>query len=347
MRQIPFAFSTSALLVSFACTCTWSLAASVDPPAKPPREVIADDAKALESLAKNDLARSFLRATADLPAIETRLVYHNRAKGAAMTAEEAEAAQPEDVAGFNPTQITERFYYFTRYGSPVAYMRAIDLAAEHGLTSIAGKRVLDYGYGGIGHLRLLASLGAHAVGVEVDDLLRVAYSFPGDTGTIRRAASVGDGDPGTLTLVHGFYPGDLAVREQVGGGYDLIISKNVLKRGYIHPEREADPRMLVHLGVDDETFLREVLSAMKPGGLFIVYNLSPALSKPDEPYKPWSDGRFPFDRDLTVKTGFEIIAFDANDNTFARDMARALGWDASMDVEKDLFGSYTVLRRPG
>jgi hypothetical protein len=50
---------------------------------------------------------------------------------------------------------------------------------EH-LRDVAGTRILDFGYGTIGHLYLLGSLGADAVGVDVDPLLPALYSQPKD-----------------------------------------------------------------------------------------------------------------------------------------------------------------------
>jgi hypothetical protein len=104
--------------------------------------------------------------------------------------------------------------------------------------------------------------------------------------------------------------------------------------------------MLVHLKVDDETFVRSMFEMLKPGGLAIVYNICPALSKPDEPFKPWSDGRFPFERDLLEKIGFEIIRFDEDDTEFIREMAVPLGWNEPGVVDENLFAHYTLLRKP-
>ena len=44
------------------------------------------------------------------------------------------------------------------------------------------------------------------------------------------------------------------------------------------------------------------------------------------------------------------MAFDRDDSPAARRMAHALGWDAGdhpMDLEHDLFATYTLLRRKG
>jgi hypothetical protein len=139
------------------------------------------------------------------------------------------------------------------------------------------------------------------------------------------------------------------VRDAAGGDFDVILSKNTLKRGYIHPERPANPRMLVHLGVDDSTYVARLHDALKPGGFALIYNLSPALSRPDQPYQPWTDGRCPFERDLLERAGFEVLAYDLDDGPAARELAHALGWAAGphpMDLATDLFAHAPLLRQP-
>ena len=103
----------------------------------------------------------------------------------------------------------------------------------------------------------------------------------------------------------------------------------------------------MHLGVDDETFVRAVHDVLSPGGLFVIYNLYPQQAPPDEPYIPHATGGCPFDRGLVRSVGFEIVAFDRDDTETARRMGEALGWTDSMDLETDLFGMYTILRKPG
>jgi hypothetical protein len=237
------------------------------------------------------------------------------------------------------------FYYQTRYGTPLAYARPLELLGTAGLTDVQSKRVLDFGYGSIGQLRLLAGLGADAVGVDVDPMLEALYSGEGDTGVVPR----GRKPAGRVTLVTGSFPGDDATATLVGGGYTLIVSKNTLKRGYVHPERPVDPRRMVHLGVEDTAFVRHVFRRLAPGGWFLIYNLCPAPAPPDQPYIPWADGRSPFPLEMLAAAGFEVLAFDVDDSAAARAMAHALGWDqgpAPMDLEHDLFGTYTLARRP-
>jgi SAM-dependent methyltransferase len=311
---------------------------------RPHTDVMRGEADAVSFLVETELGAKFLAAVSDLPSISPRTLRWDRASGAALTPAAWAKLGEAERAAFDEHVFDERRYYETFYGTPVAYVRAFDLAAKHGFEA-DGARVLDFGYGGIGHLRILASLGADVVGVEVMELLDVLYSEPGDTGEIARAASAGEGERGRLTLVHGRFPAEETVTAAVGGGYSLVVSKNVLKKGYVHPEREADPSRLVHLGVDDATFVRAVHDALRPGGLFVIYNLYPRQAPDDQPYLPWATGGCPFDRELMVSSGFEVLDFDRDDTAAARDMGHALGWGDEMDLEASLFGMVTVLRR--
>jgi len=319
-------------------------AAAADAPPPDPRALMNQQAAKLHG--SSDPTRDFLKAVPELPIITPRTVWYDKANRKALTEEEAAARSEAERTGFEKRTFDETFYYFTRYGTPLAFVRPLDLVATAGMTSLAGKRILDFGFGSIGHLRLMACLGADVVGVEVDDLLRALYSAPDDTGPVTKSAAADARNDGTLRLVFGSFPGDPDVAAAVGDGYDVIFSKNTLKKGYIHPDREADPRMLVHLGVDDSTFVSEVFRRLKPGGWFMIYNLHPALSRADEPYRPWSDGRCPFDRGLLEAAGFKVLAFDRDDTVFAREMGDRLGWGEQMTMETDLFGTYTLMQKP-
>lgn len=321
--------------------------------ADPMIERIRSEADALAPLVGSDAGRLFLSAARELPAVASRVIYYDPQSRRAWTEEEARRVHDEaQRESLRRIEVDTKFYYDTRFGSPLAYVRALDLAGENGFVLNPGSRIMDFGYGSIGQLRTLASLGADVTGVEVSELIHTIYSEPGDTGAVPAAASLPESHrarmrhPGRIKLVLGQWPTTDAIRAEVGGRYDLITSKNTLKRGYIHPEREVDPRMLVHLGVDDDVYVRRVFEALKPGGLFVIYNLSPAHAPADKPYIPWADGRCPFDRELLERTGFEVLAYDMEDSHAARRLGEALGWGASMDLEHDLFGMYTIVRRP-
>jgi hypothetical protein len=310
-----------------------------------PLAEIRADAVKLQPLAKSRLARDFLKTALRLPPVEPRVILHDSSRTHYYWESEAAALPDTARARLITRRLDEGFYYNTRYGSPLAYVRAIDLLAQAGLSDVAGVRLADYGYGTIGHLKMLASLGADVVGIEVDPLLNKLYSVAGDQGPVPGTG----GMMGNLRLVHGSFPGDRAVADQVGDGFRLFISKNTLKNGYIHPEKPVNPRMLVHLGVDDSTYVRELARVVEPGGYVMIYNLCPAPAPPDKPYIPWADGRCPFPRAMWEAAGFRVLEFDRDDSPFARSMGRALGWDqgsSPMDLEKDLFATYTLVTKP-
>lgn len=317
---------------------------------------LIDESKALMPLAQSDLAKRFLTATDSLPAVAPRTVYVNE-----MTREYHSPREFADLpeatrTKLNKTELDDYRYYFTKYGSPLAFFRALDIATSVGMSDVAGKRILDFGYGSIGHLRLLASLGANVTGVDPDSYLDALYSDAGDQGSVPPASGRGRsifGGKGSITLAHGYYPKEAAMVARVGQGYDIIFSKNTLKRGYLKPERKADKRQLIDLGVSDEVFLRTLAGALNPGGKIVIYNLYPRPSSPKEVYKPHADGRSPFTREQYEKAGLKVLAFEADDSAAIRRIGRALKWDKnekneSIDnLETNLFAMYTVLERAG
>lgn len=308
-------------------------------------------AQSIETFVQSDIAKQFLATVPDLPSVTPRTVYVNRQLRQYLSESAYVAADSAGKAGFEKRDLDEGFYYFTRYGTPLAFARALDLVGLAGFTSLDGARIADFGFGSIGHLRLLAANGAQVVGIEVDPLLKLLYSQPSDIGEIARSKQAGPGKNGSITLAIGSFPSDSTIRATVGSGYDLFISKNTLKHGYIHPEREVDPRMLVHLGVDDSTYVKTIFDLLNPGGYFMIYNLHPKRQTPEElaaadaKYIPWSDGRSPFTRELLESVGFTVLAYNVDDTAPAREMGSRFGWDKEMDYEKDLYGQYTLMRK--
>jgi SAM-dependent methyltransferase len=242
-------------------------------------------------------------------------------------------------------ELDASFYWNTKYGSPLAYARPLEVLGRSGIETVTGKKILDFGYGTVGHLRLLAAQGARITGVDVDTLLRALYSSSSDQGLVKNT-NVQDGH---VRLIDGRFPADPATRAAVGGDYDLIISKNTLKKGYVHPEEPVEPRRLLNLGVDDATFVATLYQALKPGGKVLIYNLSPAPSPKGQPYKNWADGRCPFARAEWEHAGFHVLAFDHDDSEPARAMGQALGWDkgsSAIDLKSDLFARYSLMEKP-
>lgn len=315
--------------------------------APPPDSVLQSlhrDALAVDPLVESTLAKNYVAAVVELPPGESRTIYKIKDRKDFYTAtERANLSEPEKNAA-EPREISEAEFYHTKYGSPLAYARAMDLLGSHRLTTFRKKKFLDFGYGGIGQLRLMALNGATAVGVDVDPYLSALYCQPGDQGPIGHHA-------GTVSVVHGRFPADGAVNRAVGSKFDVFLSKNTLKRGYLHPPTnvEVDPRKLIQLGVDDDTFIRSMYALLKPGGLVMIYNLCPAPAKPGQPYIPWADGRCPFKKEDIESAGFVVHAFDQDDSAKAREFGQALGWDKGdrpMNLENDLFAWYTLLEKP-
>ncbi|MCA9297140.1 MAG: hypothetical protein KC983_11500 [Phycisphaerales bacterium] len=304
-------------------------------------DVMQNEARALESFISTDTARAFIRAVDQLPVPDARTIYHDAETSTYLSAKDAEPIFEEEAARLREITLTPERYYVTKYGTPFAYARAIDLAAAHGLTFRPGMRTLDIGYGGIGPLRLLAANGCDAVGVDVDSFLPALYCESSDQGTF------GTGEhAGRVTMIDGAWPGDDATRTAVGTGFDFIISKNTLKRGYIHPAREVDPKKTIDLGVDDATYVKALYDAAAPGALVMIYNICPPLAKDDEPYVPWADGRCPFDEAVLRETGFEIIAYNTNDDEAVRAMGVHLDWGTREDLETSFYATYTLVRKP-
>ena len=286
--------------------------------------------------------REFLRAVERLPSINNRTIYRKDKPRSYISAAEWSALNDEARAGWEPVEVDESFYYTTRYGTPLAYVRALELYAGVHDQGLQGKKVLDFGYGTVGQLRLMALCGADAVGVDIDSMHTALYSNAQDQGVVANPG----GRDGSITLVEGRFP-DIAA--QVGAGFDLITSKNTLKNGFFNPEQPLPKERLMDLGVDQETFVQTVFKLLKPGGVFLIYNICPAPSKPGEFYKNWADGRCPFSRAMLESAGFTVRAFNADDNAKTRSMAMALGWhegEHKMDLENDLFGSYTIALKP-
>lgn len=310
----------------------------------PPTEQIMQEAAAISPQATSPVAKLLLAGFGCLPPIQPMVIYYNKDTRSAIPGAEAAGMSEEALKGYTKRDIDDSFYYFTRYGTPVAFVRPIEVLGKAGVTTTEKLKLVDFGFGSIGQLRALAAAGADVTGIEVDPLLKVMYAA--EPTNVARCPAAKQGRDGTVHLAFGQFPKDPAIVKQVGTGYDVFVSKNTLKRGYIHPEKEVDPRMLVHLEVDDATFVRAVYDALKPGGFFLIYNLCPAPSQPGEDYKPWADGRSPFDAATFEKVGFKVLALDVDDTAAARVMGRTFGWGTPEELAKDLFGMYTLVQRP-
>ncbi len=332
----------TALLCLMTLQALPSRGAAQEPP-ESPIATLKRDALALQPLVTSALAKDFLHATANLTATTPRTVYLDEPTKTYKSEAAAAALSPEEKAKLKRVDLDASFYWNTKYGSPLAYTRPLDVLGRSGLNDVSGLKILDFGYGTIGHLRLLASLGADLTGIDVDPLLHALYSAPADQGLVKNPT----GRNGAIRLIAGRFPSDPATTA-AGGSYDVFISKNTLKKGYVHPEQKVEERRLLNLGVDDLTFVKALHHALKPGAWVLIYNICPAPSPPGQPYKNWADGRCPFPRDVWEKAGFRVIVFDVDDSQTVRGIAHALGWDQGsepIDLKSDLFAMYSLMKR--
>ena len=132
----------------------------------------------------------------------------------------------------------------------------------------------------------------------------------------------------------------------------MLFRSNTLKNGYLHPTpppgQTVDPRKLLRIGVDDAEFVGRVHDALRPGGVFVIYNICPPQNPPDREYIPYADGTCPFPRELFEERGFEVIAHDALDQAWVVDCFGKLGYDegkSRAEMEQSYFCWYTIVRR--
>jgi hypothetical protein len=322
-------------LTALALACILQTQDPPDPVTGIARMVL--EAEAVSGHVDSELARNFLSGAKDLPGPTARAWYFRRKDDGVEYRSEAQyqGMSVDERKNWTRRDLTEDIFYNTKYGTPLAYARLLDVAALKGMTNLEGKRVVDFGYGTIGHLRLMASMGAEAVGVDVDPFLDTLYGDPNDTNAKK----------GKIELLRGFFPTDGRLVTAMGR-YDVFTSKNTLKKGYIHPSREAKPEQMVSLGVDDETFLKTVFNGLKPGGYVVIYNICGAKAKENEPFNPSAEGENPFPKELWEKVGFKTLAYDEVDSPTIRKMGEAFGWGKPAELETTFFSWYSVFQKP-
>jgi SAM-dependent methyltransferase len=300
-------------------------------------KTFAAERDALRPLAASAAGNEFLDAVALLPTVTPRTIYREGETRRWLSPTAFNALPLEKRAGYKPEAQDEERYYSTFYGSPLAYLRALDVAAEHGLTTLAHAKVLDYGYGAMGAVRLMASAGASVTGVDVDSYLSALYHAPGDAGAIKNSK---DGS-GQITLIHGRFPNDSSVRTKVDAGYDLILSKNTLKNGFVRPR---SGQAMIPLDMSAEEYLAAFADTLRRGGLFVIYNIGAAPR--EDRYLPSTDIASPFTEREYEAAGFKVLAFNKSDDRNVRKMGDALGWAKQMgELNANLYASYTVLQK--
>lgn len=267
--------------------------------------------KALQVAVESDLARDFLNATSALPWIQPRKLYQDPETKELYPSSRIASISAERRWKLVSRSFDEHAYYEGRYGMPMSYAVVMDVLARSGIGSISGKRILDIGFASILPLRLMACLGASVTGLETDKLPHALYGFDGDTGAVRtvRGRTIDRSHEGHIRLERGRLGIDWT---PAPGSFELVISRNTLKQGYVHPRSEHAHEPNVKLKMTDEAFLALVRASLVPDGLFFIYNtFDPADSGPG------ADGRSPFSREQFAGAGFEVLEHDLPDDRAA------------------------------
>lgn len=249
----------------------------------------------------------------------------------------------DELEDFRQVEYGPKRYYATNYGTPIAYAPALLAAAEAGgFNSFRNKRVLDFGYGQLGQLEMLARCGAAVFGVEADPVIHTLYHAT----RIGDGVTAEDGTKGSVHLELGEWFSDWRLRERLGGNFDVIIARNVLKRGYVQPDepmRGFDP---IDIGGEPEDAARAIYNALDDGGVAVVYNLGGgAWHREDGTYNAPADVRDPFGREAWEAAGFEIVHFQSNGSQLMREVF-SVATDRDL-AEFDAYNVlYTVVRKP-
>jgi hypothetical protein len=308
-----------------------------DPSARSVEALRAEAARLLPHI-RQPGAQRYLIATSYLPLHGDRQVWVER-DGPRILAPEAHEALPEaQRSGFTPRTIDEHEYYYLGGVSPHAAARAIDIACEHlgaGWDPLSGKRILVIEPTSIATPRLLASIGGDVVAVTSDPLFRTLYEPTGDTGVVPGIPAGGEArmPDGRLTIVEGTWcPGGDG--SPAGAAFDLILLVQGLpgQRAARPGERTRD--------VNQEVLAASAFRVLRPGGAWVTYTVR-AGEGDAPPVQP--------SREALEKAGFEILAYDREDDEMIRHVGRALRWDKgtrALNLDAELFAAYTVARRP-
>lgn len=180
------------------------------------------------------------------------------------------------------------------------YVDCALLLERLGVQTWADQRVLDIGAADGAFLEAIASAGAEASGLEKASIQVSAAETRG---------------------VFRMFRGDTAQID--GETFDLIVSRNTLKKGFIRPDTGSP---MIRLGATIEQTLSSISNAMQEDALFCIFNVSPTDQASAS--QPHADGRCPFTVAELEHHGFEVLLFDENLTALTKACARAVGVDA-------------------
>ncbi len=309
---------------------------------------LADEAHRVSEVVTHPAATEWLGKAGELPeALGVALFIGPREPGGfereVYTAQQALALSEDELADFRVVEYGPDRYYATNYGSPIAYAPMLELSALHaGIESFKGQRILDFGYGQLGQLEMLARCGAKVVGIEIDPVIDTLYR----TTRISDDVRADDGTRGRVRLLLGDWFNDWDLQRDAGPGFDIILCRNVLKRGYVQPEEPMAGFDPIDIGGEPVDGALHIFHALEEGGIAVVYNLGAGNHRRgDGSYHAPADIRDPFGEDAWKEAGFEILAFEEDGSERMREVGVRLGW-GTMDELADFNVLYTIVRRP-
>jgi hypothetical protein len=292
----------------------------------------------LKTMFASATANDFLAAVDSLPKITPRKIYGNEIEGRWMSQLDFEAL-PKSArgSGYAAIEYDEDRYFSAHYLSPLAYARGLDVANLHGLSTLAGARVLDMSFGAIAAPRLMAASGAEVVAFDSERALTALYSQIGDIGPIAGVSN----RRGSLSVLTGTYASDAASRSQLGAGYDLILLVDLPKRTSASSKRA---KLVLDSKASSAEQLRALAGALKPNGLMVIYRSSAGVASDSR--RPVGPIKSPFTVEELQEAGLRVLAFEQNDDAAVRQMGQLLRWDRMLGVsEHEVFANYSVLRR--
>ncbi len=305
---------------------------------------LVGECEAVRALATTDAGRSWLDRSGDVRSeFDERAFYYALRPNRCLSVDDYDALPEDERGGWRRREVSADTYYATFYGTAAAYLPAVEFAAAalgraDDPGAFEGTRVMDLGYGQMGQLELLAACGAEVVGVEVDPILTELYR---DSLTPRSVANP-HGASGSVRVTECLWPNEASCREDVGGGYDVILARNLLKRGYVKPRELIGNYVPVAHEMTDGEALGHFYDALAPGGVVVIYSLGGA---PD-PAKPWTDIANPWPESAWGAAGFEVVHHDLDVSADAGEMFVALGYSEPDTVADTLFGVCSVYRKP-
>ena len=283
------------------------------------------------------LARSFVQQLENLPPVSDRTLYRDVTTGKFYRPNQLSVLDETVRARLEAVTVNEHRYYASE--SPLTYIGPLLQMSALGAENLKGRKILDYGYGAIGHLQMLTSMGAEMHGLEISAMREALY-----TAEDRVVPA------GRVSLHHGYFPSDAKVVTALGQDFDWVVARNVLKRRLLEPQGTDGAE--VELGVSHRAFAAAMFRLLSSGGHVLIYN-SEYLKAPanTEEADVTRGVQCAIARQGWLDAGFEIVEFDRNDDGPARELARALLWNKpsqgkpGLDLKR-LVARVTLLRRP-